>query len=171
MSLYLQNGLLRGAASQRACMSLFCRGHRHPYHGAGQDTCSPACARRRKRRGDAPETLNALSGLLSKKGCGMVPMLPALCCTLKGTKLDARVSRALRARNEQPRQQAAVQNAGQVPTGNVGIDLAASGGAGALQKLACAPQMGITSLARLEMERWGPGSSTSAAVFGDGAGR
>ena len=69
--------------------------------------------------------------------------------------MAARVPRALRARNEQPRQQAGVENAGQVPTGSAGIDLAASGGAGALQQLACAPEIDVTSLARHKMERWG----------------
>ena len=85
--------------------------------------------------------------------------------------MAARVLRALRARNEQPRQQAAVENAGQVPTGSAGIDLAASGGAGALQQLACAPEIDVTSLASLKMERWGPGKRTSAAVCGAGADR
>ena len=66
----------------------------------------------RRRTGDAECTVGA--PLLSKKGYGMVQMLPAVCCTLKGTNLNARVPRALRARNEQPRQQAAVENAGQV---------------------------------------------------------
>ena len=92
--------------------------------------------------------------------------MPATC---KAPKMAARVPRALRARNEQPRQQAAVENAKQVPTGSTGIDLAASGGAGALQQLASAPEIDVTSLARHEMERWGQGKRTSAAVCGAGA--
>jgi hypothetical protein len=88
-----------------------------------------------------------------------------ICCNW----LHAWLSKTLRACENS--KHLAVKNAGQVPTGSTGIDLAASGGAGALQQLACAPQIGIASLASLKMERWGPGKRTSAAVCGAGADR